>query len=105
MEDLALAAIRRLKKMPTLPPSRPAPARRSIFDERWGPGLDDATPAIVIEPGCWRHAVAGWPHDRWVAWRKRSGEIQAAAGASPTAAEIREADRLAYVELLENEGN
>jgi len=58
---------------------------------RWGPVADDDTPPIEV-PRDWRSVVAGWPHDRWVRWRARSGEIQSDLGRAPTADDIREED-------------
>jgi hypothetical protein len=63
---------------------------------RWGPGLADATPAIDV-PKDWRWTVANWPHDRWVAWRRRSAELQPE---GPTAEQIAAADHEAYLELV-----
>jgi hypothetical protein len=66
------------------------------------PGSSPDHPMLDIPPD-WRHVVAGWPHDRWVAWRRRSGEILAAANVAeapgPDADEIREADRRAFDEM------
>jgi hypothetical protein len=102
--DPVLATIRRLKRQGTPPVARPLGAVPPFDRRRWGIGLDDDTPPIVIPSGTWQKAVAGWPHDRWVAWRRRSGEIQAEGGNVQSADVIRAADHKAYLELLETEG-
>jgi hypothetical protein len=62
---------------------------------RRGPGQEDDT--LAREIWCdWRWAVANWPHDRWLAWRRRAGELLPE---RPSAEEVREADRRAYLEL------
>ncbi len=48
------------------------------------------------EADAWRWEVACWPHDRWVAWRRRSTELQPP---WPRAAVIAEADYVAYLEV------
>jgi hypothetical protein len=56
--------------------------------------------STIDVPRDWHSAVAGLPHDRWVRWRARSGEIQSDLGRAPTADDIREEDRTAAAELL-----
>jgi hypothetical protein len=66
------------------------------FAARWGPALDDDVPGIDLPANSWRWVVAGWPHDRWVAWRRRSGELEPL---NATAEMIRTAEHLAFIEL------
>lgn len=63
---------------------------------RWGPAIGDPEPGLDVVPSDWRWTVACWSHDRWVEWRRRSGEMQPP---SPTVEQIRDADRRAYEEL------
>jgi hypothetical protein len=69
--------------------------------QRWGPALNEGNtgPGIVI-PHDWRSEVASWPLDRWKAWRHRSAELLASLGNTPTATDIRIADRRAYEALV-----
>jgi hypothetical protein len=61
--------------------------------------VGEPDPPIDV-PRDWHSAVAGLPHDRWVRWRARSGEIQSNLGHAPTADDIRKAERTAAAELL-----
>jgi hypothetical protein len=82
------------------PPAEPAPPLgRFDLAERWGPGLTDDDPAIGI-PRDLRSLVAALPHDAWVRWRARSGELLGALGHAPTADDVQEADCAAAAELL-----
>jgi DNA primase len=47
-------------------------------------------------PTHWRQKVAGWPHERWSAWRARVTELLPS---TPTAEQIRVAEQLVYVEM------
>jgi hypothetical protein len=67
-----------------------------LDSQRWGPSLGHDEPSIAIPTDGWREHVANWPHDRWVAWRDRSAELQPS---FPTAEQIRESERIAYDEL------
>ena len=58
--------------------------------QRWGPAEREPRPGIEIPADDWRWTVAGWPQERWAAWRRRAGEMLTH-GAD--AAQIREAER------------
>lgn len=66
--------------------------------------LDDGSPQLEFDedsidvPPDWRQWVARLPHDEWVEWRKRSGEIQRMLCRKPTVEDIQAADRQAYDE-------
>jgi len=62
--------------------------------QTWGAPPTDAVSIVV--PGDWRKVVAGWPHDRWIAWHRRWGEM-APPGSGAEAIEA--AQRSAYEEL------
>jgi hypothetical protein len=81
------------------PSDGPAEPAKPAFDpsERWGPALADAAPALDV-PRDWRWTVAHWPHDRWVAWRRLSAEVEARARTA-TAGMITLADHLAFMEI------
>ena len=90
------------KSAPSAPsaPERFGSRRRSPWPElstgRWYG--DPTFPGIDIPPD-WRDRVAALPHAGWVAWRRRSGELQQALGHPPTADEIGEADRASAAEM------
>ena len=73
-----------------------APRWDELRAARWGPGLEDRLPGIVVHPG-WRWRVANLPHEEWVRWRRRATEILAKL-AAPTADQIRAADGRAAAE-------
>lgn len=65
------------------------------LSERWGPGLTDDTPGIVI-PRDWSWEVANWPQPLWVEWRRTVTEYLDGLGRPAEADEIRAADHAAY---------
>jgi hypothetical protein len=72
--------------------------------ERWGPFLDHDEPPTDVPADHWRWRVAHLPHAEWIAWRARSGALQAefsrAIGGLPLDAdEIIECDQLAAAEV------
>jgi hypothetical protein len=73
-----------------------APPWSALAIQRWG-GADDS-PGIDI-PRDWRASLASLPDDVWLAWRRRTTQIQSSFRRALTAAEIREADRRAAAEL------
>jgi hypothetical protein len=75
------------------------PTWDELSQQRWGPSLRHAEPGIDVPPD-WRWRVANLPCDRWLAWRRRSNQIQATLGHPPTVDEIRAADRMAAEEIL-----
>jgi hypothetical protein len=88
---------------PVLPPAPPetpyktyeTPAEgTSWLSDRWGPGLDDSEPGLVVYHD-WRSFVAAWPHDRWTRWRRMVDQL-VSREPNPTAETIRAADRVAY---------
>jgi len=80
-----------LRAEPLPGPSDPAFACW-VNPESYQPG--DAVPVVTPDP--WRVTVARWPHPRWVAWRRLSGELQPA---GPTAEQILVSERLAYLRI------
>lgn len=53
----------------------------------------------IVIPHDWRSTLGTWPIDRWIHWRRRSGEIQAEAGGPVTVEVIEAADRRAFDEM------
>jgi hypothetical protein len=71
------------------PPDQVCGLRRGL---EGGPcGLNGPGPADD-----WRRTVANLPHEEWVAWRRRSGELEPP---DATIEEIREAERQAFAEI------
>src|SRR4051812_17545655 len=73
---------------------------RATACQAWPPAwLAPSSDAAVIDhnPPPWRLAVAALPHEQWVAWRRRSAELQ---GPNATADEVRAADEAAALEVL-----
>jgi hypothetical protein len=79
--------------------SEPAQPLRSIDD--YAP-LSEGSIDI---PRNWRSILGTWPIERWIEWRRRSGEIQAAELRSPTVESIDAADRRAFDELRAGASN
>lgn len=77
--------------------------RKRTWDElskqRWGPSLRHSELGIDV-PSDWRWRVANLPRDRWLAWRRRSAQIQADLGRPLTVDDIRAAARQAAEEIL-----
>jgi hypothetical protein len=61
-------------------------------DETPRPGA----PGIDPPDTSWRRSVATWPHERWVEWRLRAGELKPP---NATAEQIQVAGWLAYQEM------
>lgn len=80
---------------------RPAPAEAipptwgELSALRWGPGVTDGSPSIVI-PHDWRSEVANLPAEEWSRWRQLSTELLEGQDDEPDADDIRAAGRLAY---------
>lgn len=65
------------------------------LSERWGPGLTDDTPGIVI-PRDWSWEVANWPQPLWAEWRAMVTEYLDNLGRPPEPDEIKAADYAAW---------
>jgi hypothetical protein len=76
-------------------PAPPAvlPPSRALTALRPAPGID-------LPASSWRWTVARWPHPRWVAWRRRAGELEPPGA---TAEMIRAAEWTAYQQLTRSE--
>jgi hypothetical protein len=86
-----------LRRVPAGDTSLPGPIDPGLI---WVNPSSYAPAEPVLDPARhrWRSEVAGWPHERWVRWRRLSTELLGRVTSTPTPEQIAIADHLAYVE-------